>query len=496
VNRQIHQVTVLVVVLFLVLGVSVTSVQGFAHPALWEFSSPQGNLVTDVRNSRTVYSEFGRDRGDITVANGTIATSEESDDAYGYQRVYSDGPLYAPVTGYFSTTFASITGLERAENSVLNGDDPALFSSRVRSLITGGSQQGGNVELTINPVVQKAAWDALGGRRGSVVALDPSTGRILALVSSPSYDPNLLASHDSGTAQGTWDSLTADPAHPLMNRAIAGDLYAPGSTFKILTVAAALRAGKTTPTTEVAAPDRITLPGTNHTLTNYEGESCGNGKVTLTYAFAESCNTPFAKMAMDLGDTALANEAAAWGFGADLSIPLTVTPSTYPANDSAAMTAMAGIGQASVKATPLQMAMVAATVANKGKQMRPYLVASTMDADLNTISSTTPSVLREPIDEATAASLSTMMQQVVSSGTATSAQVAGVQVAGKTGTAETGSDEGGPTSWFIGFAGTDLSRPTIALAVVLDGGQQTTGGTGGSLAGPVAASVIDAAVDQ
>ena len=281
-----------------------------------------------------------------------------------------------------------------------------------------------------------------------------------------------------------------------MNRAIAGDLYAPGSTFKILTVAAALRAGKTTPTTEVAAPDRITLPGTNHTLTNYEGESCGNGKVTLTYAFAESCNTPFAKMAMDLGDTALANEAAAWGFGADLSIPLTVTPSTYPANDSAAMTAMAGIGQASVKATPLQMAMVAATVANKGKQMRPYLVASTMDADLNTISSTTPSVLREPIDEATAASLSTMMQQVVSSGTATSAQVAGVQVAGKTGTAETGSDEGGPTSWFIGFAGTDLSRPTIALAVVLDGGQQTTGGTGGSLAGPVAASVIDAAVDQ
>ena len=389
-NRQIHQVTVLVVVLFLVLGVSVTSVQGFAHPALWEFSSPQGNLVTDVRNSRTVYSEFGRDRGDITVANGTIVTSEESDDAYGYQRVYSDGPLYAPVTGYFSTTFASITGLERAENSVLNGDDPALFSSRVRSLITGGSQQGGTVELTINPVVQKAAWDALGGRRGSVVALDPSTGRILALVSSPSYDPNLLASHDSGTAQGTWDSLTADPARPLMNRAIAGDLYAPGSTFKILTVAAALRAGKTTPTTEVAAPDRITLPGTNHTLTNYEGESCGNGKVTLTYAFAESCNTPFAKMAMDLGDTALANEAAAWGFGADLSIPLTVTPSTYPANDSAAMTAMAGIGQASVKATPLQMAMVAATVANKGKQMRPYLVASTMDADLNTISCVSP----------------------------------------------------------------------------------------------------------
>ena len=495
-NRQIHQVTILVLVMFLTLCTSVTSVQGLARPALWEASSSQGTLTTDSRNSRTVYAEFGTDRGQIIVGGDAIADSVSSDDAYAYQRTYPQGELYAPITGYFSTYFASMTGMEQAGNTLLNGEDPSLFSSRVKSLITGQTQRGGSLELTIDPEVQQAAWDALGGRRGSVVALDPSTGRILALVSSPSYDPNLLASHDSGTASDTWDSLTADSARPLMNRAIAGDLYAPGSTFKILTVAAALRAGKTTPTTEVAAPDRITLPGTNHTLTNYEGESCGNGKVTLTYAFAESCNTPFAKMAMDLGDTALANEAAAWGFGADLSIPLTVTPSTYPANDSAAMTAMAGIGQASVKATPLQMAMVAATVANKGKQMRPYLVASTMDADLNTISSTTPSVLREPIDEATAASLSTMMQQVVSSGTATSAQVAGVQVAGKTGTAETGSDEGGPTSWFIGFAGTDLSRPTIALAVVLDGGQQTTGGTGGSLAGPVAASVIDAAVDQ
>ena len=495
-NRQIHQVTVLAVVMFLALSASVTSVQGLARPALWQSSSSQGTLISDSRNSRTVYSEFGTDRGQIMVGDTTVADSEKSDDAYSYQRTYPGGELYAPLTGYFSTTFASLTGLERAENSVLNGQDPTLFSSRVKALITGETQQGGAIELTIDSQVQQAAWNALNGRRGSVVALDPSTGAILAMVSSPSYDPNQLASHDSGTAQSAWNSLSADEGQPMVNRAIGGDLYPPGSTFKILTVAAALRDGKANADTEMDAPDTLTLPGTNHALSNYAGESCGNGKVTLTYAFAESCNTPFAKMAMDLGDTALANEATAWGFGADLSIPLTVTPSTYPANDSAAMTAMAGIGQASVKATPLQMAMVAATVANKGKQMRPYLVASTMDADLNTISSTTPSVLREPIDEATAASLSTMMQQVVSSGTATSAQVAGVQVAGKTGTAETGSDEGGPTSWFIGFAGTDLSRPTIALAVVLDGGQQTTGGTGGSLAGPVAASVIDAAVDQ
>ena len=496
-NRQIHQVTVLVVVLFLVLGVSVTSVQGFAHPALWEFSSPQGNLVTDVRNSRTVYSEFGRDRGDITVANGTIATSEESDDAYGYQRVYSDGPLYAPVTGYFSTTFASITGLERAENSVLNGDDPALFSSRVRSLITGGSQQGGTVELTINPVVQKAAWDALGGRRGSVVALDPSTGRILALVSSPSYDPNQLASHDSGTAQSAWNSLSADEGQPMVNRAIGGDLYPPGSTFKILTVAAALRDGKANADTEMDAPDTLTLPGTNHALSNYAGESCGNGKVKLSYAFAESCNTPFAQLAMDVGYKDLSSEAEAWGFDDSQSIPLTVTPSRFPETNSDAETAMAGIGQASVRATPLMMAQVAGTIANGGDQMKPYLVAQTLDSDLNVVDTTTPKVARTPISSQTAQALSSLMQQAVSDGTGSSAQVAGVSVAGKTGTAETGSDDGGPVTWFVGFAGTDLSKPSIALAIVLDGGEQTAAtGTGGSVAGPMAASIIDAAVDQ
>lgn len=495
-NRQIHQVTVLVVIMFLALAASVTSVQGLARPALWESRSSQGTLTTDPRNSRTVYAEFGTDRGPILVGGSPIADSTPVDDAYAYLRTYADSPVYSPLTGYFSTTFASMTGLERASNSVLNGQDPSLLSSRVKTLFTGGNQQGGAIELTINPQVQKAAWDALGGRRGSVVALDPSTGAILAMVSSPSYDANQLASHASDTAQDAWKKLNDDPAKPLVNRAIGGDLYAPGSTFKILTTAAALRAGSITPDTQVEAPNALTLPQTTHELTNYAGESCGNGTVAFSYAFAHSCNTPFAQLAMDTGDQALAKEASAWGFGTELAIPLTVTPSRYPANSSAAQTAMAGIGQASVRVTPLQMAMVAATIANKGTQMRPYLIATTMDPDLTVVSTTAPTPLRTPIDQDTAATLTSLMQQVVTEGTGTAAQVAGVSVAGKTGTAETGSSQGGPTTWFVGFAGKEAEAPTIALAVVLDGGEQTEGGTGGTLAAPIAAKVIDAAVDQ
>lgn len=496
-NRQIQRVTVLVIVMFLMLSASLTSVQGLARPALWEASSPQGTLTTDTRNLHTIYAEYGTHRGQIMVGDTTIAESVASQDNYAFQRTYPNGPLYAPITGYFSTALSSKTNIELAGNSVLTGQDPSLFSSRIQAMFTGETPQGGSLELTINPTVQQAAWDALDGRAGSVVALDPSTGAILAMVSSPSYDPNQLASHDAAVAQQAADALENDPNKPLVNRAIAGDLYAPGSTFKILTLAAALRQGKINLDSEVAAPDTLTLPGTNHALTNYSGESCGNGTVKVSYAFAESCNTPFAQMAMDVGDKALQQEAKAWGFGASQSVPMRVTPSVFPANEDQAQTAMAGIGQASVRSTPLMMAMVAATIANDGEQMTPYLVSQTLDPDLNVISTTTPTVARTPIDSDTAQTLTDAMSGVVTQGTGKTAQVAGVTVAGKTGTAETGSDEGGPTTWFVGFAGVDIEHPSVALAVVVDGGTQTTiKGTGGSVAGPIAAQVIDAAVNQ
>ncbi|CAM2889781.1 penicillin-binding protein 2 [Actinomyces slackii] len=496
-NRQIRQVTVLILALFLSLALSLTSVQGLARPSLWEAASPLGTLTSDSRNIRTVYAEFGTDRGAILAGDLVIAETVESDDNYAYQRQYPGGAAYAPITGYFSTAFASMTAMEKAGNSVLNGDDPSLFSSRVKSLITGGSQRGGSLELTIDPEVQQVAYDALDGREGSVVVMNPSTGAILAMVSTPSYDPNTLASHDNAAASSAWDSLSQDASSPLVNRAIGGNRYPPGSTFKVITTAAAMRAGMVTPETEVAAPDTLTLPGTEHALSNYAGESCGDGTVTFSHAFKESCNTPFAQLAIDLGDKALAQEAAAWGFDSELSIPLKVTPSVYPTNETQAQTAMAGIGQASVQATPLMMAMVASTVANDGDQMTPHLIARTLDPDLNVVQTTSPKRARKPIDKATADSLTDLMIETVQDGTGRTAHVAGVTVAGKTGTSETGSEEGGPTTWFIGFAGTDIDKPDVAVAVVLDGGAQTEDtATGGSLAGPIASKVIDAAVDQ
>ena len=495
-NPQIRHVSLLVTGMFLALLISLTSLQGFARPALWESSSQYGSLTEDSRNARTIYQEYGKARGAIMVNGTAVAASVKSSDSLGYQRVYSNGPLYAPVTGYYSTIFSNMTGIENAENTVLNGSSPSLWRSRIQNLFTGDQPQGGSVELTINPTLQKVAYQALGNKRGAVVALNPKTGAILAMVSTPSFDPNLLASHDGTTADTAWKQLNSDSATPLINRAIGGDLYPPGSTFKVITASAALRLGKVTPDSQVDAPDTVTLPGTTHQLQNYAGESCGNGKVTLTYAFAESCNTPFAQLAINVGEEELSKEAKNWGFDSDLSIPLKVTPSTYPHNDSQAQTAMAGIGQASVQATPLMMAMVAATVANKGEQMTPYLVSRTLDPDLNEVSSTSTKVARTPIDSATASSLSSLMQTAVAEGTGTSAQVSGVQVAGKTGTAETGTDSG-PTTWFVGFAGTDIDKPEIALAVVLDGNAETEdGATGGKIAGPVAAQVIDSAVNQ
>ena len=499
-NRQIRQVAFLVLVMFTALALSVTSVQGLARPSVWEPWSANGALNSDPRNRRAVNRNFDTERGPILLAGGTtIASTQKSDDGQGsedYQRVYANGPLYAPVTGYFSPAFASMTGMEKEGNSVLNGDDPSLFSSRIKTLITGDSQRGGAVELTIKPEIQQAAYDALAGREGAVVALDPSTGAILALVSSPSYDPSAFATRDGNAANEANTTLSQDPSRPLDNRAIAGNRYPPGSTSKIITTAAALRTGKITTDAEVDAPDTITLPGTNHALENFGGESCGGSRTTFTYAFAESCNTPFAQLAMNVGEKELSKEAKNWGFDSDRSIPLKVTPSTYPDNDSQAQTAMAGIGQASVQATPLMMAMVAATVANKGEQMTPYLVSRTLDPDLNEVSATSTKVARTPIDSTTASSLTSLMQEAVANGTGTSAQVAGVQVAGKTGTAETGTGSG-PTTWFVGFAGTDIDKPEIALAVVLDGNAETEdGATGGKIAGPVAAQVIDAAVNQ
>lgn len=483
-NAQIRHLTTVVALMFVALMISATSVQFFQA----------GALNADGRNVRTTYREYGRDRGPIVVAGEAIASSTPVDDVYAYQRVYSDGPLYGHATGFFSTAFNNMTGMERAANDVLNGTSSSLLVQRIQDLFTGNQPQGGAVELTLDPVAQEAALAGLGDQRGAVVAVVPETGEILAMVSTPTFDPNALATHSREDAQAALDTLEADEGRPLINRAIAGDQYAPGSTFKVLTAAALLQAGGTTADTVVSAPTELQLPQSNQVVDNPGGLVCGDGsgQVPLIEALRQSCNTTFAQIAMDLGEDAMREQAEAFGFGAELAVPLPVTPSRYPETASAAELAMTGIGQASVRVTPLQMAMVAAAVANDGVQMRPYLVARELTADLEVVSTTQPSQLRESVSAETARELTRMMREVVATGTGRAAQIDGVTVAGKTGTAEIAAGVA-PHAWFIGFAGTDADRPEVAVAVVVEnGGREGAGASGATTAAPIARDVMRA----
>ncbi|MDP9800952.1 peptidoglycan glycosyltransferase [Arcanobacterium wilhelmae] len=474
-NPPLRKLTAVVLLMFLTLMAAASYIQFFRAP----------ELNADSRNVRTLYREYGTDRGPIVVAGKPIAGSESVDDPYKFLRTYADGPLYAPITGYFSVVFNAMTALERQQNSVLGGSDDSLLSQRISDLITGKQPSGGGVELTINPAAQKAAWDTLGNRRGAVVAIEPETGRILALVSRPSFDPNLLASHKKATAQDAWKELNADERKPLLNRAIGGDLYAPGSSFKIITAAAMLENGAT-PDGKVAAPDHYTPNGTSVAISNPGEERCGDGsgQVPLRQAFLQSCNTTFAKAGHDLGYEKMNTIADALGFGKSLSIPLQVRPSRFPQPQDLAALAQDSIGQRDIQVSPLQMAMVAAAVANKGVLMKPYLVESTMTSDLATISTTSPSEYSRPFSAQTASALREMMIDVVNKGTGGRAALKSVQVAGKTGTAEIKAGVE-PHSWFVGFDATD--HPKVAVAAFVE-----NGGDGGYNAGPIAAAVIGA----
>ncbi|MFC7403937.1 peptidoglycan D,D-transpeptidase FtsI family protein [Georgenia alba] len=476
-NPPIRRLATVVVVMFLALMIAATSIQYFQA----------GTLNAHSRNVRTIYREYGRDRGPIIVQGEAVASSTPVDDNYGYQRVYPEGELYAHVTGYFSTAHNRITGIELAENDVLNGTSDSLLLQRIQTLVTGQQPQGGAVELTIDPDAQRVATEALGGREGAVVALDPGTGAIRALVSTPSFDPNGLASHVREEADAAFEAYNADDAgYPMVNRAIAGDQYAPGSSFKVITAAAAMEAEGLDPGSTVPGPTTLDLPQTDHVVYNPSRLPCGDGsgEVTLVQAFRQSCNTTFGQLAMDMGAEPLREQAEAFGFGEPLDVPQPVTPSRFPEELTAPELAMSGIGEASVRVTPMQMAMVAAAVANDGVQMQPYLVDRQLTPDLEEVSTTQPRTLRESVSPGTADALTEMMLEVVESGTGTPAQIPGVDVAGKTGTAENA--EGvEPHSWFIGFA--DADDPEVAVAVLVE-----NGGDGGSTAGPIARDVMEA----
>lgn len=454
---------------------------------------------TDPRNQRVLLDEYSRQRGQITAGGQLLAYSVSTDGRFRFLRVYPNPQTYAPVTGFYSLGYSS-SGLERAEDPVLNGSDERLFGKRLADFFTGRDPRGGTVDTTVRPDVQEAAWDAMadgcdGPCKGAVVALEPATGKILAMVSAPSYDPNKLASHDGAVQTATWDQLRDDPNAPLVNRAIA-ETYPPGSTFKVITTAAALQSGST-PDTQLTAAPRIPLPDSTATLENYGGSACGGGPTaSLREAFARSCNTAFVELGIDTGADKLKSAAQAFGFDAPPApIPLQVAESTVgPISDAAAL-GMSSIGQRDVAVTPLQNAMVAATIANDGITMTPYLVDTLKGPDLSNIATTAPIEQRRALSSQVAATLTDLMvgaEQV----TQQKGAIAGVQIASKTGTAEHGTDPRNtpPHAWYIAFA--PAQAPKVAVAVLVENGGDRLSATGGAVAAPIGRATIAAALRE
>jgi peptidoglycan glycosyltransferase len=448
------------------------------------------SLASDSRNTRTLYDSFRAQRGPIMAGETVLAQSVPVDDDFRFLRQYTNPLVYAPVTGFF-TLNQGLSGIELSENSYLTGSNSSQFLEQLNSILTGRPTQGAAVTLTIRPDVQQAAWDALGNYQGSIVVTEVATGKILAMVSKPSFDPNLLAGHNFEAVIEYYNGLDNDPAQPLINRPI-GALNPPGSTFKLVTAAALLESGLYTPESTVENRARLPLPGTDVEIRNSDGKTCGPGdQVTLFTAVSLSCNVPLAEFGMALGYKPIVDMAKKFGFNQTFDVPMTSARSYIPQVMDEPQTALAAFGQFDVRATPLQVALVSAAIANGGVEMYPTLIESITASDLRPISSFTPREYSRPISAETAAQLTAMMQASVSNGAATSASIDNVSVAGKTGTAENGPDE--PyTLWFTGFAPAD-SEPKYAITVVVEnGGGMGTTGYGNLIAAPIARAVLEA----
>jgi peptidoglycan glycosyltransferase len=477
-NRRLRQVAAAAIVMFLALLINSNIVQ----------VGQAGSLRANPHNVRVLYGEYDHKRGPIVAAGQDVAKSIPTNDSLKYLRTYPGGAEYAPITGYYSLVIGA-SGIEQAEDPILSGSDDRLFIDRITHELTGKTPQGGSVVLTVDPKAQDAAYQGLKGVKGAVVALDPSTGAILAMASSPSYDPATLSTHNSVQINRTYHQLLRDPGEPLINRATS-EIYPPGSLFKIVTSSAAFANGYS-PESVVHAPTQLLLPGTATYLHNFGGESCGSGEITISDAFRISCNTAFAGLGIKIGNDALARQAAAFGIGQSITIPLPVARSTFNPDANIPNTALAAIGQYDDALTPLQAAMIGAAIGNGGVEMKPYLVSQLRAPDASVLSRTVPQVLHRSVSPKIASEVTSMMELVVSDGTGTAAQIPGITVAGKTGTAQHGlaTEHLAPHAWFVSFA--PAQHPTIAVAVLVeDGGSLGSDATGGAVAAPIARSVM------
>lgn len=448
------------------------------------------NLAQSDSNTRSLLDSYEIQRGSIIADGAQIAYSVPADDEYRYQRVYADSEMWSSITGFFNPALQSSTGIENALNGDLSGTGAGAFFAEIERIVSGQPQRGFSVELTLDAEAQRAAYEGLGDLQGAVVAVEPATGRILAMVSSPEFDANQLAVHSASQAEAAYDALDAQKPNPLLNRAIS-ELNPPGSTFKVLVAAAAYATGDWTPQSTLPNPAVYTLPGTTTPVHNAWHGACGPGDtVTIAEAIRLSCNIPMAQLAVEIGDEAIFETAEKFGFNESFKIPMESAVSSYPRRLSADQTAQTGFGQSEVTATPLQVAMISAGLANDGVVMNPRLVDAVIGNDLSVVRQYESTELGRAVDADIADDVSESMVASVTNGAATGARIDGLDVAGKTGTAEHDPDD--PyTLWFTGFA--PAEDPQVAVAVVIEnGGGIGQSGSGDSLAAPIAKKVIEA----
>ncbi|MEV6811463.1 penicillin-binding protein 2 [Micromonospora sp. NPDC051296] len=494
-NAPLRRVGVVVIVLFGLLFANLNWIQAYKAD----------EYRTSEYNGRVQVAKYERKRGNIEAGGTAVAVSKETTGELKYLRTYPGGAKYAHVLGYEPVNGSAI-GLERSENDFLAGTSDQLIVNRLRDMVTGDRTAGGNVLLTLSGRAQDVAYDQLrnnnrGATKGAAIAIDPRTGAVQALVSMPSFDPDPLASHNSNEATAAYNKLEQDAARPLRNRALA-EVLPPGSAFKIVVAAAALENGIGKDTNIPAGPT-YTPPTSGESITNAVPSICPQSQVTLMKAVTDSCNTGFAKLGVQLGPEVIKEKARQFGFEQDdltvgrlgeggLSVAASRTGSMENPDGGAdpAALAQSSIGQRDVRMTPLEGAMIAASVANNGSQMRPYLVRQLLAPDRTTVYDTAkPRELRRPISSQVAADLRDMMVSVVENGTGRNARINGYTVGGKTGTAQSAPDRP-DHGWFIGFALDSDGNPVSAVCVVLE-----EAGSGGSAeAARIAGQIMRAAI--
>lgn len=482
-NRSIRRVALALGVAFFALLVQLNYDQVFASKRFAEHPS----------NRRLLVKEYSTQRGDIIAGDETIARSVATDDKLKYLRDYPLAELTSEISGYYSLVYGG-AGIERAYNSYLTGNRPARVESVVDQLL-GRDRKGNSLLLTLDMELQRVAAAKLGKQRGAVAAIDPESGAVLALYSNPTYNPNTLSSHDTGSIRRSWDFYQNAQDNPLLSRSFQ-ERYPPGSTFKVLVTAAALENG-IKPTDTFPNPRAFPLPLTNRELGNFGGGACrggSGGRISMAQGLRVSCNTTFAQIGLQIGAAKLVEQAEKLGFQQPAVFDLPATAScirTAPRGCGepdldAPQTALSSIGQFDVRVTPLQMARVVAAVANGGMLVRPHLVREVQDYTGAILETINPPPVGQAFSAATAAAVKAMMIDVVQNGTGRPVRTPGIEIGGKTGTAETGAEGKAPHSWFVAFA------PGIAVAVIVEnGGDLGDEATGGRVAGPIAKALIE-----